>query len=505
MKSRFLIPLTVIAFFAALAIPLAAQENQNRNSKKHHHYQLIDIGTFGGPTGYLCNDPTGAGGACPVLNSRGTVVSAADTSIADPEYPNVCLICPFDPYILHAFQWQDGTLTDLGVLPGGYNSFANSISSNGLVVGYSENGTIDPLLGVPEVNGVLWKDGQIINLGTLEGGYESNASAINDAGQVAGGFLNTIPDSFSVFGLQLRASLWQNGVMQDLGTLGTGTDAFAYFINERGQITGNSFTNTIINPVTGTATQDPFLWENGKMTDLGTLGGTFGFPNAMNNQGQVVGQSNVAGDINAHAFLWDKGTLTDLGTLPGASPPSSQALWINDAGDIVGGSYTPTAFHAFLWQRRVMTDLGTVDGDLCSGASGINSKTQVVGFSSIDCAVSSHAFLWEDGQITDLNIFNYPGSGLDKLLLAYNINDSGEITGLGVPPGVNAADVFTLGHAFVLIPCEGDDDGCRGENLNDSSQSSVSTTSKTGAAPDRLRTRVAPKYHFPIRAFGQRN
>jgi probable HAF family extracellular repeat protein len=438
------------------------------------------------------------------------VVSGADTSISDPNYPNVCLVCPLDPYILHAFQWQKGSLTDLGALPGGYNSSANSISPNGLVVGYSENGAIDPLLGVPEVNGVLWKDGQIVNLGTIEGGYESNASAVNDGGQVAGGFLNTIPDSFSFFGLQLRAFLWKNGVMQDLGTLGTGTDAIAYFINERGQIAGTSFTNTIVNPLTGSATQDPFLWENGTMRDLGTLGGTFGLPNDMNNRGQVVGQSNVAGDVNAHAFLWDKGVLTDLGTLAGASPPWSQALWINDAGEIVGGSYTPNAFHAFLWRRGVMTDLGTVDGDLCSGSLGINSETQVVGFSSVDCAVNSHAFLWEDGQIIDLNIFNRPDSGLQQLELAYNINDRGEIDGLGVPPGVNPGDVFTLGHVFVLIPCDENHprvEGCD-YSLVDApaavTQTSPAVRNTSRTLPQSLMRGMNP-HHFPGRAFGSRN
>jgi probable HAF family extracellular repeat protein len=464
MKSRTLMCFSAITLFAALAVPirLAAQDSQGHNDNhKLHHYKLTDVGTFGGPTGYLCNDPTGGGGACPVLNDRGTIVSAADTSLPNPNYPNICLVCPLDPYILHAFQWQDGSLTDLGALPGGYNSSANSISPNGMAVGYSENGAIDPLLGVPEVDGVLWKDGEIVNLGTIEGGYESDAFAVNDRGQVAGQFLNTIPDPFSPFGLQVRSFLWQEGVMQDLGTLG-GPEAAAFFMNERGQVAGNSFTNTTPNPVTGLPTQDPFLWENGKMTDLGTLGGTFGFPNDLNNRGQVVGQSNLADDVNAHAFLWDKGVLTDLGTLAGASPPSSTASWISDAGEIVGGSYTPNAFHAFLWRRGVMTDLGTVDGDLCSGSLGINSETQVVGFSSVDCAVNSHAFLWEDGQIIDLNIFNHPGSGLQQLLLAYNINDRGEIDGLGVPPGVNPGDVFTLGHVFVLIPCDENHPGVEG-------------------------------------------
>ena len=52
------------------------------------------------------------------------------------------------------------------------------------------------------------------------------------------------------------------------------------------------------------------------MTDLGTLGGTFGFAQGLNNRGQVVGFSDLSGDLANHAFLWDRGVLTDLAAAP---------------------------------------------------------------------------------------------------------------------------------------------------------------------------------------------
>jgi len=234
MKFRALTCIFAMTLFAVLTIPfqLAAQEQEEKKEQKakHHHYKLIDLGTHGGPQSF--GDP-GHGAAN--INNRGTVVGVADTDTPDPYYPNsnpLITASGPDPFVYHVFLWKNGSVTDLGSLPGSNSSAASFITENGLVSGESLNGAIDPLMGWPEENAVLWKGGQIINLGTL-GGYESGAGRVNSHQQVAGFSGNTVLDPNSLFGIgtQTRAFLWdEKHGMQDIGTLG-GPDAAAPFIS----------------------------------------------------------------------------------------------------------------------------------------------------------------------------------------------------------------------------------------------------------------------------------
>jgi uncharacterized membrane protein len=146
---------------------------------------------------------------------------------------------------------QDGVTTDLGRLPGGIDSQVNWISANGLMTGVADNGQPDPLSGgtLPQIHGVFWKNGRLTDMGTLpEGGYIAFPTAVNNRGEVVGNAQNTVPDPTPMFGgdgTQTRAFYWHNGVMQDLGTLGTGTDAQALLINQRGQVVGASYINLV--------------------------------------------------------------------------------------------------------------------------------------------------------------------------------------------------------------------------------------------------------------------
>ena len=192
---------SIIGLLTALTVtvPLAAQT--------HHHYKLIDMRTFGGPTSVTQDE-------LQVLNRRGMVAGSADTSVHNDQR-DACIFCG-GTFISHTFQWRNGVLADLGALPGINFSAANWISDSGLVAGFSESVEIDPLFGVREMHAVLWNNDLITDLGMLEGGHESVAFAVNSRGQVAGA-------AFNAAGHQ-HPFLWENGVMQDLGTLG-GPDA----------------------------------------------------------------------------------------------------------------------------------------------------------------------------------------------------------------------------------------------------------------------------------------
>src|SRR5215469_3711115 len=128
-----------LVVFALLSVTLPGK----LAAQQHHHYNLIDIGTLGGPKSYLTAD----GGSYKNLNASGALTGWADTSTPDP-FPNSC----FDPLESggcldagQAFEWRNGVKTPLGFLPGGANSASNWISANGLIAGASLNGETDPL------------------------------------------------------------------------------------------------------------------------------------------------------------------------------------------------------------------------------------------------------------------------------------------------------------------------------------------------------------------------
>src|SRR6266513_2711343 len=136
---------------------------------------------------------------------------------------------------------------------------------------------------------------QVSNLDTL-GGTSSGGNSINDQSWVAG--YSRLPDNQS-----RHAALWRNGSILDLGTLGGPNSSVTWNVKN---------TVSLVVGISQTATPEPlhenwssaafyggpnntgyinlsFVWQGGQMRGLPTLGGDNGFATGANNFGQVVG------------------------------------------------------------------------------------------------------------------------------------------------------------------------------------------------------------------------
>lgn len=240
-----------------------------------------------------------------------------------------------------AARWVNGTPTQLG----GFNlccgltqsGRANSINTSGQIVGWATRADSTQ-------QAVLWQpDGSMIDLGVnpYSNGYNSAATGINTSGQIVG----TKGES----GGYTRAFLWANGTAAELGTLGTSVSSsassIAVAINDMGYVVGDS-----------QAWQQwggayhAFIWKDGVMTDLGSLSAAYGSnARGINKLNQVVGisQDDLGTD---RPFLWQSGVMSDLNSMidPSSGWALSNAISINDQGEIVGSGYLNGQWHGYL-------------------------------------------------------------------------------------------------------------------------------------------------------------
>jgi probable HAF family extracellular repeat protein len=294
----------------------------------------LDLGTLGGP-----NSAVG----WPNKNNRGQIVGITETADINPLGEDwSCALANFPTitnHICYGFLWQDGAMTALPPLPGGYNSYGTAINNRGQAVGWAENGVHESTCTAPQVlqfEAVIWgpKAGEMTELPPLSGDLDGAATAINDQGQVVG--ISGICDQAIGRYTAKHAVLWQNGMPINLGNFDGGVAwNTPTAINNRSQVVG--FANL---PVTQAGAFSPvaFLWtqEHGiqKLLPLGDDTNDWAW--GINAQGQVVGQS--FGTSSARAFLYQDGLMTDLNTLiqSGSSLSLMLANDINDRGEIVG-------------------------------------------------------------------------------------------------------------------------------------------------------------------------
>jgi probable HAF family extracellular repeat protein len=266
-----------------------------------------------------------------------------------------------DPVSISQYAFlANGGFFNLGPLGG--SSIARGINNSGVVVGNAS--------GSPTNFGIAFVDapGTPMQLFNPFDGLHSQATGINDAGQIVG------------WGDANRSFLLSGGTVTDIGSLG-GTFSEANAINKGGAIAG----------VSSLANEDVahgYLYMNGKMTDLGTLGGNFSWATGINDNGLVVGYSSYDPlSTNLHAFMYSYGTMTDLGALGGGQ---SEALGVNNMGQVVGRSYGAVFSdrHGFIFDGGVMTDLNALI-DPASGwtireAADINNNGQIAAIATKD-------------------------------------------------------------------------------------------------------------------------
>jgi len=301
-----------------------------------------------------------------------------------------------------AFRWEDGKLVILAGLDGAGSAdvTAHDVNARGQVVGTSA--TSDG-----RVRAALWEpDGTIVDLGPR--GQDSVAVGINRRGTVAGQVIDAAGRS--------QAVIWKNGVPVPLGDFGRGSTTVAFTsgptINDSDEVAGVWFRPDGMRA---------FRWDEDRgIVELATPEGWQSWPIAINRRGEIAGQMTgpVEGEIKA--VVWDdEGAVIEL---PGFGVPGVMAQAMNDRGDVVGVAPTADGFlHAFLYRDGQMILLGTPGGPE-GDARAVNRRGQVVGTSSIDGF--DRATLWDDGQVIDLGVPDGQSTSV-----AQDINSRGQVVG----------------------------------------------------------------------------
>ena len=341
----------------------------------------------------------------------------------------------------HALLYSRGVVTDLGTLPGATSTEVAGINRKGQVVGYAGEET-EPFSGqFTSVHGFVYTNGSLQDLGTLPGGNYVFTKAINDDGTVIGQAL-TADDTCA------QAYFYRNGVMSPIGTCATTQGAF--FINKRGNIVG-------LTPRNSNGRQQGFFSKDGAsvvtmncLDNLPCSGRSYTEPADLNDKGQVTGFARDSAGVR-HPYLYQNGVMKDLGSLGG------QVGWgraINASGVVTGSSRTATSEHAFLYQDGKMLDLDPKGKADFSVGIDISDKGEVIGFAGNFTTFEFYDFLYTEGRmwkLKDLISARSPLKGIVDIYYARIITANGYI----LADGFNTKTLVQT--SYILKPMESED------------------------------------------------
>ena len=247
------------------------------------------------------------------------------------------------------------------------------------------------------------------SLPVLPGYVGARAVDINDAGDVVGWMITE-------GSLNHHGVLWRDGEVIELGFPPTGNSSQGHALNESGRLVGQ-WANTIMGPLHG------FIWEDGELHDLGpTLGTDYSSADDIDRDGRIVGWMGES-IFTSHAFLLEGDDVLDLGLFPGTV--STKAKAVSDHGWIVGyGVFEIGGRHAFLWREGTILDLGVLPGNEWSLAWDVNAVGQIVGY--CNKGLPEQAFFWQNGVMYDVDSLIPVGLGIDTYD-ALAINNAGQI------------------------------------------------------------------------------
>ncbi|WP_426174801.1 PEP-CTERM sorting domain-containing protein [Massilia sp. TWR1-2-2] len=432
---------------------------------------MVNLGSLGGSSGHAFG-----------LNNAGAVVGMSDVSSG----------AGFD---YHAFLYDDGAMVDLNALIDPASGWrivsATDINDQRQILGRACLGDtfecravrLDLMPPVPEPGawtmliaglGLLaWRKRRqaarplllallasplaaladpVYTLRLLPADFQ--AVNINNAGQVVGTFNNAAaiwsttatrdlsalaPGSFGTainsrghigLGWEGDGYLYSPDALRNIGRLGIWDFNYVSALNDAGQAAGNAFYGP------GERARG-FIYSDGIVRIIPTLGGDWSSASAINNQGQVAGIATIDSTdfINPTrtAIVFRDGQLRDLGGLGGLI---SEAYDINEAGQVVGMAETTPDVksgegHAFLFDGGVMADLGFLGNGIRASALGLNNGGIVVGASewNFDLPFDSHGFLYGGSGMVDINTLIDPALGW-TIVSAKDINDADQILAL---------------------------------------------------------------------------